>query len=68
MLVIIQERDDIRRTILKLGEKLNLIIDVFGVPEDSEEFGTAESLRLAITAKKITVRSRIKISIIAEKV
>jgi hypothetical protein len=41
--------------VLKLGEKVGLIIDTFGVAEESEEFGTAESLRLAMQAKKITV-------------
>lgn len=56
VLIIIQERDDIRRTVLKLGEKLGLLIDTFEIPEESEDFGTAESLRLAMMAKKITVQ------------
>jgi len=54
ILVITQDRDDVRRTVLQLGERLELKLDTFGVPEDSDDFGTAESLRLAMLAKKIT--------------
>ncbi len=56
VLVIIQDRDDTRRTVEQLGTQLGLVIDTFGISEDSEDFGTAESLRLAIEAKKITVQ------------
>ena len=55
-LIIIQDgRDDIRRTILQLGESLGLIVEVLGFPEDSDDFGTPESLRIAYANKKITV-------------
>lgn len=54
-LVIVQDRekDEVKRVVDKLGDKLGLTIDYFPVPEDSEEFGTAHSLQLAHSAKKI---------------
>jgi hypothetical protein len=38
-------------------KRLGLVVDTFGVREDAdnEEFGTAEWIRLALQAKKITV-------------
>jgi hypothetical protein len=56
VLVIIQDRDDIRKAVEAVGQRLGLVVDTFGVREDAdEEFGTAESIRLALQAKKITV-------------
>jgi hypothetical protein len=57
VLVIIQDRDDIRKAVEAVGERLGLVVDRFGVREDAdnEEFGTAEWIRLALQAKKISV-------------
>jgi len=55
ILVIIQERDDVRRALNNIADRLGLTgLEVLAVPEDSEEFGTAESIRIALNSKKIT--------------
>lgn len=57
ILVIIQEREDVRKTLANLAERLGLTgMEILAVPEDSEDFGTAESIHIALQAKKITVR------------
>ncbi|CAL8125779.1 unnamed protein product [Orchesella dallaii] len=55
ILVIIQDRDDVRRALLSIADRLGLSgLDILTVPEDSEDFGTAESIRIALSSKKIT--------------
>jgi len=53
--VIIQEKVDVRKAIDAAAEKAGLKVDKFCIPEDSEDFGTAESIRIALQAKKIIV-------------
>lgn len=56
ILVIIQEREDVRKALNNVAERLGLQgLEILAVPEDSEDFGTAESLRVALSSKKITV-------------
>lgn len=56
ILVIIQEREDVRKALNLVADRLGFHgIEVLAVPEDAEDFGTAESIRIALTSKKITV-------------
>lgn len=55
VLVIIQNRDEIRKLVEKIGEKIGLCVETFAIEEDNDDFGTAESLRIAMAAKKIQV-------------
>lgn len=57
VLVIVQEdhRDEVKRVTDKIGEKLSVHIDLFPISEDHEDFGPCESIRLALTSKKINV-------------